>query len=92
MLHLQGDECRSMADFGAPTLSVKYSFSNFSFKVVGANSYVFCFVLFFLLNMLFLLKSIYGLEFLQKCCLSKAVSKSSKIAILLSAVEVAVKL
>ncbi|XP_008799218.2 probable serine/threonine protein kinase IRE [Phoenix dactylifera] len=27
-----GDEFGSMADFGAPTLSVKYSFSNFSFK------------------------------------------------------------
>ena len=28
----QGDECGSMEEFGAP-LSVKYSFSNFSFKV-----------------------------------------------------------
>lgn len=28
----EGDECRSLADFGGPNLSVKYSFSNFSFK------------------------------------------------------------
>ncbi|XP_057996119.1 probable serine/threonine protein kinase IRE isoform X2 [Hevea brasiliensis] len=27
-----GDECRSLADFNAPALAVKYSFSNFSFK------------------------------------------------------------
>ncbi|OMO98079.1 hypothetical protein COLO4_14149 [Corchorus olitorius] len=27
-----GDECSSLTDFGAPTLAVKYSFSNFSFK------------------------------------------------------------
>ncbi|XP_077214183.1 putative serine/threonine protein kinase IRE [Tasmannia lanceolata] len=27
-----GDECGNLADFGAATLSVKYSFSNFSFK------------------------------------------------------------
>ncbi|XP_020540672.1 probable serine/threonine protein kinase IRE isoform X1 [Jatropha curcas] len=27
-----GDECVSLADFNAPTLAVKYSFSNFSFK------------------------------------------------------------
>ncbi|KAK6262182.1 hypothetical protein QUC31_007998 [Theobroma cacao] len=27
-----GDECGSLADFSAPTLAVKYSFSNFSFK------------------------------------------------------------
>ncbi|KAK4489445.1 hypothetical protein RD792_005254, partial [Penstemon davidsonii] len=27
-----GDECGNLADFGAPTLDVKYSFSNFSFK------------------------------------------------------------
>ncbi|KAG8638492.1 hypothetical protein MANES_14G034300v8 [Manihot esculenta] len=27
-----GDECGSLADFNAPTLAVKYSFSNFSFK------------------------------------------------------------
>jgi len=32
MKHCQGDECGSMEEFGAP-LSVKYSFSNFSFKV-----------------------------------------------------------
>jgi hypothetical protein len=29
----QGDECRSLADFHCPALAVKYSFSNFSFKV-----------------------------------------------------------
>ncbi|CAL1405176.1 unnamed protein product [Linum trigynum] len=28
----EGDECGSLADFGGPTLAVKYSFSNFSFK------------------------------------------------------------
>ncbi|WCJ39875.1 AGC (cAMP-dependent cGMP-dependent and protein kinase C) kinase family protein [Euphorbia peplus] len=27
-----GDECGSLSDFNAPTLAVKYSFSNFSFK------------------------------------------------------------
>ncbi|XP_073299814.1 probable serine/threonine protein kinase IRE [Primulina huaijiensis] len=27
-----GDECGNLADFGAPTLDTKYSFSNFSFK------------------------------------------------------------
>ncbi|GAB2265364.1 hypothetical protein Dimus_000424 [Dionaea muscipula] len=27
-----GDECGSLADFGGPNLTVKYSFSNFSFK------------------------------------------------------------
>ena len=35
----QVDECRSMAEFGAPTLDVKYSFSNFSFKVSHARFY-----------------------------------------------------
>ncbi|XP_020087818.1 probable serine/threonine protein kinase IRE isoform X3 [Ananas comosus] len=34
-VYSHGDECRSMADFGAPTLSVKYSFSNFSFKNIS---------------------------------------------------------
>ncbi|CAN1754907.1 Probable serine/threonine protein kinase IRE, partial [Linum perenne] len=28
----EGDECSSLTDFGGPTLAVKYSFSNFSFK------------------------------------------------------------
>ncbi|CAI0404394.1 unnamed protein product [Linum tenue] len=28
----EGDECGSLTDFGGPTLAVKYSFSNFSFK------------------------------------------------------------
>lgn len=32
----QGDECGSLADFNGPTLAVKYSFSNFSFKVISA--------------------------------------------------------
>ncbi|PNT62299.1 hypothetical protein BRADI_4g01280v3 [Brachypodium distachyon] len=30
-----GDECGSMEEFGAPPLSVKYSFSNFSFKNIS---------------------------------------------------------
>ncbi|KAK3137061.1 hypothetical protein QOZ80_5BG0447150 [Eleusine coracana subsp. coracana] len=30
-----GDECGSMEEFGAPSLSVKYSFSNFSFKNIS---------------------------------------------------------
>lgn len=30
---MQGDEFGNLAEFGGPTLDVKYSFSNFSFKV-----------------------------------------------------------
>ena len=37
MLLKQGDECGSLADFCTPALSVKYSFSNFSFKVRHAR-------------------------------------------------------
>ncbi|KAK7258242.1 hypothetical protein RIF29_32806 [Crotalaria pallida] len=32
LLDEDGDECGSLADFGAPALDVQYSFSNFSFK------------------------------------------------------------
>jgi hypothetical protein len=35
----QVDGCGTMAGFGAPTLDVKYSFSNFSFKVSHAKFY-----------------------------------------------------
>lgn len=30
---MQGDEFGNLAEFGGPSLDVKYSFSNFSFKV-----------------------------------------------------------
>lgn len=33
----QGDECGSLADFCTSALTVKYSFSNFSFKVSHAS-------------------------------------------------------
>ncbi|CAH1445437.1 unnamed protein product [Lactuca virosa] len=32
MLEEEGDECGNLAEFGASTLNVNYSFSNFSFK------------------------------------------------------------
>ena len=39
---IQGDECGSLADFGTSSaLSVKYSFSNFSFKVRRARPRIF---------------------------------------------------
>ncbi len=34
---VQGDEFGSLAEFHAPNLAVKYSFSNFSFKVRSAS-------------------------------------------------------